>query len=405
MGSVLTPIVCIPSGSGEDQPAPVGTDGEVEFAAQVVNRGPAVDDASIVITLPASLQLDPESDEPVSRVDQWWSDDSDEDGSPLVCTTSEDRSVITCATGSVPTGANFLVLVDLAAQDDAVVGTTASFMVALQSTPTAGPFPTTSVRAKVVFVGTAHLQVSLTPTEANVTVGGSLTLVATVHNIGPNKAVEAFGIGFAFPPDGDDFHFLITNSEPLPGTDPGSSRTSGSAFLLRGLATKTGGLRKSAIKASAIKTAKTSAPEPPSPIGYWPVGTIAPGASVSVQVVVKAESLGEAELDFEAASADAACDDATNPGCENTATAELTAVAAVTTTATTPPATTTTTVAPSTAAEPVSSVGSSASAAALPNTGFEPTPWLGSAAAVILLGVGLMLLGAPRRRVCGGGHR
>ncbi len=423
VGSVLTPVVCIPTGSGEDQPAPVGTDGFLEFAGQVVNNGPAVSAATVVITLPKGLRLDDPSNEAVNRLEQWWDEDSDEDGTPLACTTSEDGSVVTCATGSIPAGANFLVLIDLDAQDNAVAGTSGKLTLALQSSPTLGTFPATSVQATVDFVGTAHLQVRLTPANASVTVGKSLTLTATIHNGGPNAAVEAAAFGFVSSGRiSDDQPFTITNSQPFPGQDSGSTGASASAFLLRSLPTrmaaakrssaKTAAGKMSAAKRSSAKTssAKTSAgkmsagrnvaSDTSASFGFWPVGTIAVGATASVQVVVKAEYVGQVQLFFDATSADESCDEETSD-CENTATAALSAVAAVTTTATTAPATTVAATTSTQSASAVSATGSSPAAASLPNTGFRPAPWLGSAGAAILLGVGLMVLGAPRRRSCG----
>ena len=134
----LTPLLCVPTGSGEDQPAPIGTDGFVEFAAQVVNNGPAVSDATVVVTLPAGLRLESDEDDPVNRYEDWWSADSDDEGTALACTSTVDGSSVTCNTGSVPAGANFLVVVDLEAQDDAVAGTSGIFTVGLESTPTPG---------------------------------------------------------------------------------------------------------------------------------------------------------------------------------------------------------------------------------------------------------------------------
>ena len=399
--------MCIPAGSNEDTPAPIGTDSSVEFVAQVVNNGAAASSAALVISLPATLRLESDEDDPVVRYEDWWSDNSTDDGTPLDCTVDDSGSVVTCATGSVPAGANFLVAIDLTAQDGAVTGTSGTFMVALESTPTPGTFPTTSVHAAVDFVGTAHLQVHLSPTTATVVVGQSLTLDATVHNVGPNTAVEAGAVGFVFADSLDQQPFLITNSAPLPGSGSASGSDSGAAFALRALPARfasarpagAGSLasRPSASRFSVVRPTGSQISAPPTAIGFWPIGTIAPGGTASIQVVVKAESAGQAELDFDASSADESCDGDNIPGCENTATAELTAVAAATTTATTATATTS-----AQSASATSATGNSpTSAAALPNTGFRPTPWLNSAGAVILLGMALMMIGAPRRRVCG----
>jgi hypothetical protein len=387
----VTPVICLPTGSGEDQPTPIGTDGFVEFAGQVVNNGLAVSDATVVISLPEGLRLESDEDDPINRYDDWWSTDSNEDGTPLECTSSTDGSVVTCDTGSVPAGANFLVVIDLVAQDSAVVGTSETFTVTLESTPTSGAFPTTSVQATVDFVGTAHLQVVLTPTKATVVVGQSLTFVATVHNVGPNEAVEAAGIGLVFPVDfGDDQPFLITNSEPLPGTDSASAKASGATFALRRLPARTAATRTAAPKIAD--------PTTPSDIGYWPIGTIAVGQTVKVQVVVKAESVGQAELDFDAGSADESCDDGTDPDCENIATADLDAIAP-TTAPTTTPTTAPTTTTPPTSASATSSAAAATTtaAAALPNTGFRTASWTWTGFAAVAFGLGLVLVARPRR--------
>ena len=437
--SVLTPVVCIPADSGEDKPAPVGTDGMLGFVAQVVNNGPAVSDATVVIALPKGLRLESDEDDPVNRYEDWWSDDSDGDGTALDCTPTNGGASVSCATGPVPAGANFLVGFDLVAQDDAVANTSGKIKVTLHSAPLAGTFPTTSIQATVDFVGTAHLQVHLTPAKATVTVGHSLTLTATVHNVGPNRAVEAAGVGFVLA-DGssDDETFLITNSTPFPD-DPGSANDFGSAFLLQPLAsfkTATASARTasattasattvsarmasartalartasattaSATTASATSSATTAKTGAPTPFGFWPIGTIAPGATATVTIVVKAVLAGHSELDFDATSADESCDVSDDPSCENTASADLDAVAAVATTTTATPTTTaptTTSASPTSSAAVASAVSTSAgSAAALPNTGFQPAPWLTSAGAAILLGIGLMLIGAPRRRASG----
>ena len=427
--SASTPVICLPSGSGEDAPSPIGTDETITFDAQVVNNGPAVTDAQVVITLPAGLRVDPGEDDEVLRYDGWWQDDGGGDGTLLSCTTTAAGADVACDTGQVEAGANFLVGIDLTAQVDAVPGTSAAFTVALQPVPASDPFPITSVRATVDFTGTAHLQVALTPMRATVTVGQSTTLVATIRNVGPDPAPGAAAIGI-LSKDAGKYPFVITNSEPLPG-DPGpfvavqsdragkagragqsaragkAGRAVQSARAARPMTSRpTNGSTARSVRAAAAETTSSSASAAPPPagigvdpgsFGFWPVDTIAPGATATVQVVVRAESTGTAELAFLVGSdaTDPGCDGADASECENTALASLTAVAA--TSATTPPPTTPTTAAPTTGSASAPTVAP-ASAAALPNTGFTARPWVSAGLGAVALGLGLMLMARPRRR-------
>ncbi len=265
------------------------------------------------------------------------------------------------------------------------------------------------MEATVDYVGTAHLQVHLTPAKATAVVGKTVTLVATVRNLGPNTAVEAAGVGFVSSVRiGAEQPFLIANSAPIPGLNSASAVKSGATFALRPLRAPATGTVSPATRTAATRIAVTGdagsqiEPTTPSVIGYWPIGTIEPGETESVKVVVKAESVGQAELDFDAGSADESCEDGTDPDCQNIAFSELSAVAPSTTTAATTAPTTASTQATTSAS---TSATSTASTAALPNTGFHPTPWLASGGTAIVLGLGLIMIGAPRRRRASGCHR
>lgn len=372
-------MLCIPAFFDEDEPAQTATDETVFYDGQVVNNGPAVTDATITIALPRQLRLASDVDTPVTRYQKWWPNDQKNDpvATPLTCTTSANGATVSCLTGPIAAGDNFLVDVALVGTSSAKAGTSASFKMSLAPVTSGLSFPSTSISGEIDFLGQAHLVVTLTPHSATITVGSSRTLIGTVRNDGPDPASNVLSVGIvaAGPLNGPDFpklskHFVITNSAPLP--DPGGA----AALVVR------------------------AATEPSPQFAFWPVGTIAPGKTASVKVAVKALSTGRATLGFAAFSDadDPPCDADDDSACQEEDDAALIAVA---TPATTPrtitaPRTTipaTATIAPTTTAP----ISSAATAAALPDTGFRPTPWLGSGAAAILFGAALILLGAPRR--------
>jgi hypothetical protein len=253
--------------------------------------------------------------------------------------------------------------------------------------PTAGQaqFEPTQVQATIDFTGTAHLQVSITPATATVTVGKSATLIAKIHNVGPNPAPNAAALGISGSPSDGTSHFVITNSAPLPGgtSSSGSGSASGSASAAA-FAPASAGL---------VLTIQPASPGSVPQIGFWPVGTIAGGATSSVTIAVKAVSVGTDELDLIAGSdaADPACQGNTPDPCQATAIATLIAVAPVAVT----PTKTVTVTRTATAVAPAPAGGGDA----LANTGFDSGPALRLAFGALLLGSGFVLLGRAPRRV------
>jgi hypothetical protein len=383
---VQTPVLCLPKDFDEDQPAQASAGDDVFFEGQVIDNGAAVSGATVTITLPPQLRLAPEVGDTVTRIEEWWLDD-DEDATVegLNCTTSAGGSTVSCPTGSIAAGDNFLIEIALVATSKAKPGTSASFSMSLAST-TAGPeFPSTHITGVVDFLGQAHLVVTLAPNTDTITVGTSHTLIGTVHNNGPNAAPNAVSVGIvaAGSLDGSGFpkpsnHFIITNSGPLPDPDG---------------------------KAGALVVHPSGSSEPV--LAFWPVGTLAPGQTASVKVTVKALSVGRATLGFAAFSDadDPPCDSDDDSACREEDETALVAVAAPATSTAAAPIASATTAPATTTSAATAATAVPASPAALPNTGFRPAPWLGSAVAAILLGAALIVLGAPPRRSYGGQHR
>ncbi len=271
--------MCLPAGFGEDQAAPLAIDGSVDFGAQVVNNGPAVPNATVVITLPSTLRLDP--DFPPTRFEQWWTDNADDTGTPLACVApvgGPDGRTVTCGTGPLAAGANIIVGIGFTTSSTATPASPpAKFTVALNPALPTTPAPN-RVQATVYFVGSAKLILTVNPDHARVVVGKTVTLTGTVHNEGPNAAPNSYLFGADFADDGGRAHFQITNSAPMPGAPSGS-----------------GGARTLAIAAGSSDVKRPS-------YGYWPLDTIAPGKSASTAIVVKASTVGTDELGISASS-------------------------------------------------------------------------------------------------------
>ena len=284
----LAPVICLPKGFGEDQKAPLPVGGVIVFAAQIVNNGAAVRGADLVISLPAALQLTGEFRP--TRFELWWYSDSGGEGRPLACKAANSAGSVTCAVGPLESGANVMIGIGLTTSDAAVIGTSAPFTVALH--PDAGDtFAATEVTATVVIAASAKLDLTLTPDQAEVTVGDTAVLIATLHNSGPSRASGSFVVGIDFGDDSGQTHFAITNSQPVP----------------KMLATRAG----LAVAVVDLSTAPTD----PS-FGYWSLGTLDVGKSVSVNIVVKALSVGADQLGVGAGSdvLDASCDEGSSDG-------------------------------------------------------------------------------------------
>ncbi len=415
----------------------------MEFGAQVINNGPAVPEATVVITLPSTLRLS--SDLPPTRFEQWWTDNADDNGTPLRCVPSLDGLTVSCGTGPLAAGANIVVGIGFTTSSTATPASApATFTVALNPTASTTPTPN-RVQATVYFVGTAKLTLTVNPDHARVTVGKAVTLTGTVHNAGPNPAPNSYLFGADFADDGGSAHFQIANSAPLPGAPGGGA--DGSARTL-------------AIAADASDVKQPS-------FGYWPLDTIAPGKTASTAIIVKASTVGTDELGISAGSdaIDQDCDVADSGSasgsssapavparksvvklvprrvrghrvtaqqagvCEDFVIVELTAVAAAPLTTTPPPSTVTpastssqpatsepTTSSPTATAAVVPSsttvapAGSPAQAAAnateLANTGARQTrPTVIASLLAILAGAALCLAGRRRPDRVRGSHR
>ncbi len=355
------PVICLPADSGEDRVAYLPAGSAIEFGAQVVNGGTTAADAKIVITLPATLRVF--ADDPPVRIDDWYPlDSSDDDGTDLRCTQSADFRTVVCDPGTLAPGANILIGIPLYAADNAPDGQRATFGVSLQPSGTSA-FDPSSVSATVQFLGASHLQTTLTPNRLTVVVGRTGRIVAAVHNLGPSAAVGTIGLAVIAPSPGGHSHFLITNSAIDVTDDPSVTAT---VLHRRAL------LAQQFLAAQRAARPTRSGSAHPSPVGFWPIGTIAAGATAHVPVVVQAVSIGTSELTFGALSA-------TDPGncnddgtaCDEIAIAHLAAVAAV---------------ANSRHQEPLAATGTRADAA-----------WVQAAVLLLALGALLVMLGRPVR--------
>ncbi len=311
------PVICLPPDSGEDRIGFVPAGDSIEFAAQIVNGGSTASNAKIVIALPPTLRVRP--DDPPVRIDGWFPLDSSEgEGANLRCTQSADFRTVVCNTGTLAAGANIVVGIPLHAPDDAQDGQRARFSVTLRPSGTSS-FTPSSVSATVQFLGPAHVRTTLTPTRLSVALGHSGTVTAALHNLGPAAAIGTVGLAVVLPASGENPHFLITNS-PIDVTD---DPTIPATLLHRRalLARQLLGARQPADSAHA------SAGGHPSPVGFWPIGTIPAGDTAHVPVVVKAVRLGTDVLTFGALSVtDAGNCNADGTACDEIASARLTAV-------------------------------------------------------------------------------
>jgi hypothetical protein len=311
-----------------------------------------------------------------------------------------------------------MIGIGLTTSDAAVIGTSAPFTVALH--PDAGDtFAATEVTATIVIAASAKLDLTLTPDQAEVTVGDTAVLTATLHNSGPSRASGSFVVAIDFGDDSGQTHFAITNSQPVP----------------KMLATRAG-------LAVAVVDLST-APSDPS-FGYWSLGTLDVGKSVSVNIVVKALSVGADQLGVGAGSdvLDASCDEGSSDSgsasdsaggpvpagngikpaaadptaCNDFAVADLQAVAPrstpapATRTSTATVATTATVIVATTVSVPVPATSapsvSSAAGDELANTGTQQTrPLLLGAIGALSAGSLLCLLGRRRFRTGHGTHR
>ena len=390
------PVICLPKGSGEDRTAQLTAGGDIEFDAQVVNDGPAVADATVVITLPEGLRLESDEDDPVYRIDDWYNDD-DDDGNYTDLTCTALTSTITCALGALRENANILIGIDLEAGPDAAPGTTLSFQVALQ--PVApDTYATTSVTASVVLVDPAHLVVSLTPATVRAVVGHSATVTAAVHNVGPGTAADTFAVAIDVDQNSPkNTHFVITNGVDVSqGGDDGGPL--GGIVAAGGASRARARLQQQALTRAAAVAGRDAVPS----LRFWPIGTLASGATTRIPVKLRATSEGEDSLIFTAQSqtGDPACD-SDDGGDEGSGSASATPLARPADTTTAPGACQDTVTTLLTAVLPSAAAASGSGAEPLANSGTHSLDvQLGIAVWAILLGALLVWVG--RRRFAGG---
>ena len=276
------PVICLPADSGEDRVAYVPAGSAIEFGAQVVNGGATAADAKIVITLPATLRVF--ADDPPVRIDDWYPlDSAEDDGTDLRCTQSADFRSVVCDTGTLAPGANILIGIPVYAADNAPDGQQATFGVALQPSGTSRLRPVPGQRHRAVPrrlapADDAHADAvdRRRRTHRSRRRGAAQPRPVRGPRHRRSRGRRALGGGRHALPDhqlGDRRH-----RRPVGHVDrPAPSCPAGAAVPVRAAGGASGTVHPSAH---------------PSPVGFWPIGTIAAGATAHVPVVVKAVSLG-----------------------------------------------------------------------------------------------------------------
>ena len=356
-----------PNGSGEDRILPLGTGLDGDFEAILTNGGGDASAATLTITLPAGLTIDRRFG--VYRDDDYRSP-ADTGGQRLQCTAPQ-AGVVRCALGAVDAGANALLDIPVQAEQSATVGHVGTFVVnALADTGLDRQPSDNTVRGSVRFTGTAHLVTSLRPSTLKVVVGKSGKIVATVHNRGPDAALQALGL------------IVLHNDRFSIVGFSGKQVDLGSAPDAETLARAHWGARSPGTSPTAAATSAGT------PIVLWKVGTIAPGGSATSTIKLKALSKGSDELLVVSGSlaGDPGCQSETDTaGCKAAAFAQLTAVKPAPAPA--PSRTTTHPTAPS----------SNHTGPILADTGpVDAAPLAVFGGLAILVGAGMVLLGSAR---------
>ena len=326
----------------------IGTGMDVQFDVDVANLGFGTPQTTLTISLPAGLVLD----FAIRNVDA--------DGGPaLPCTEiAKAPPQYTCPLGSLPHVTDVfdpLIQIFVTTIADPPVGTVATMTVS--AAPDAGEGTDTnpannSASTPVKFTGLAALQPTVTPTATKIHVGGQTTVRLSIHNAGPQPAEQTIA-------------FIDVS-----GSGDKSAKGSCCAFDITGF---TGHIdsRGTGGQPQIFPTSDLA----------WFVGTLAPGASITAILTVKARTAGTSQIQLSAIST------AGDPRCPNdtcaTATALIQALPAQPAPTPSPPPTATNT--------PPLSV-----AAPLAATGPTPRPLL--ALSVLLLVTGTTLTLAARRR-------
>lgn len=249
--------LAVPTGSGEDQPIPIGTGAEVPYFLELRNLGAPASGGTAAITLPIGVDLGPHG---VTYVK-----DSNDPGTVLTCAGT--TGTVTCTLPVLPaTGTTDdppLLVIGLRGAAAAVPGTSATFSVAVTPDGAVDVDPTNNVvTGTAQFTGIAKIRYAATPSRAIVQVGTSVTLTLTITNDGPQAAADTYALEAL-----EDDVFVITGFD---GPTIGAVTPAGLV---------------------------------------WSPGTIAPGHSATAHVTVRAARTGRTELDFVAMSS------AANPAC------------------------------------------------------------------------------------------
>jgi hypothetical protein len=316
-------------------PPCIGTGMDVQFDVDVVNLGFGAPQTTMTISLSAGLVL------------EFAITDFDADGGPpLPCTQiTKAPPQYTCALGGLPHVTDTfdpIIQIFVTTTADPPVGTAATMTVS--AAPDAGEGTDTnpannSASTTVKFTGSAALQATVTPAATTIQVGRQTTMRLTIHNAGPDPAEQTA------------VFVEVVGSGDKSGKTPPCCHATGF----------TGHVARNEDVSDGILT--------------WLVGTLAPGASITAILTVKAHAAGTSQILMTPSST------AADPRCPNDfglcgeATARITAVPAQ-------PA-------------PTSSLATTAPAA-LAATGTTPWPltWLGFG----LLTAGVILIYQGRRR-------
>jgi hypothetical protein len=255
----------------------VGTGMQAFLGVDVMNLGYGTPTTTLTITLATGLVLVPDG---VFR---------DVDGAPLSCTQIAPVPLqFSCALGSLPhftAGADPTIGIVLTTTANPPVGTIGTITVS--AAPDAGEGTDTnpannSVSAPMKFTGVARLSSTLTPAATRVQLGRQTTVTVTIHNSGPQPAEDTVA-------------FIELVNDPPAASGAGHFQATG----FTGNTTPPPSLAGSGVTATVFPTEQL----------VWFVGTIAPGASSSATLTVKARTAGSSRMQLLAVST------ATDPDC------------------------------------------------------------------------------------------
>jgi hypothetical protein len=342
--AVTTPVnepdvsLTFPPDSGQDQIGLLGTGNLIGLAAVLTNNGFGSPNTDFVIDQPAGVAVVP---------DFVFRSDSD---NPLSCTPdSSAPSKLICPVGSLHHGESIFLIVGFTTTSAAQVGGSATIAVSGQAHDPALVDQTpgdNSKQATVSFTGIAHLTYSIQPSTTKVSLGRSVTVTLTVHNQGPQPAVQTFADVFI-----DDSHFSVQHFDGVVVPSDGSTvtgNTSGSgassafgsttnagrtlghvsglwqptrSFSPSARANRSGPASKAMLLASinAAASAGTNASASSADASLvWNVGTLRPGQTATTHLILKATTLGKllVGLTAQSAAGDPQCASLLNPNAD-----------------------------------------------------------------------------------------